>query len=328
MAARLAWLAHLKLTQLRCLAISVGINSSGTKTALTKRLETCLPTSIFATTRRAEDENLRGNDGKLVDKQDVISFDMGIKNLAYCRLRPTKKGKPTLLCDWQRLDVFQHGEETDTSLQSVKQQPAAAPYHPALYAVAANKILRPLILANPLANIVIERQRFRSMGGKGVLEWTIKVNVLEAMLYAVLEASKEQGLWKGVVRDVRPGHVSLYWLGQDSNGVNGGANGGRKGGQSKSGKKKETVKLVYDWLGQNNELKVAEEGVDPTLHDTVKQYKLSLKGKGRGRASNKLDDLADCVAQGMAVLKWDENRQTIWNEGEKALEKLENRWNI
>ena len=149
------------------------------------------------------------------------------------------------------------------------------------------------------------------MGGKGVLEWTLKVNMFEAMLYAVLETLKREGNWKGNVHDVRPGLVSTYWLGKVV------ANTARAGGKSMQ-KKKETISLVRDWVEEGGILDTKGMGAE-----TAEKYLCRLGKTRKLEDMKKLDDLADCVAQGMAVLKWEENRQMILREGESALSKLE-----
>ena len=304
MASRLAWLGSLKSTQLKALAVAIGANSSGTKAHLTTELRTRLANGIFPSV------SSRHNAAKA---KTIVSIDMGIKNLAYCRLNPsTSPGKKPRLVEWKRIDVF--NPTTPSDLEDDRHGNAGKDvYHPAIYASAAYNIITTLLQPNYETHILIERQRFRSMGGASVLEWTLKVNMFEAMLYAVLETLKKQGIWEGEVHDIRPGHVSLFWLGKGGDTLKGG-----KRSEKKLQKKKDTIALVGKWLEDSYSL-----GVEGVAKETATGYLERLKGERKSPRFQKLDDLADCVAQGMAVLKWEENQRMIWEEGENVLAKIE-----
>ena len=51
--------------------------------------------------------------------------------------------------------------------------------------IALNFIQTHILPQNP-THILIERQRFRSSSSPAILDWTIRVNTLEAMIYAIL----------------------------------------------------------------------------------------------------------------------------------------------
>lgn len=50
------------------------------------------------------------------------------------------------------------------------------------------------------------------------VEWTLRVNMFEAMLYAALKTLGEQGLWRGSVFPVAPAKVSKFWQGKGEEG--------------------------------------------------------------------------------------------------------------
>ena len=195
------WLKSLKSAQLKSLATSIGINNCGNKGALADALASNLRTSVFAHRhdQGREHDNLRGSmaQGDQAIKS-IISIDMGIKNLAYCRLHPTSKATIT---EWTRLDVSPNNTDGKDG------------YHPVRYAQQAYDLISKMVEQDPTVHFLIERQRFRSGGGSTVLEWTLKVNSLEAMLYAVLETLKREGKWMGNVQGVSPARVTAFWLG-------------------------------------------------------------------------------------------------------------------
>ena len=58
------------------------------------------------------------------------------------------------------------------------------------------------------------------------------------------------------------------------------------------------------------------------LKGHVENFGSKFISKGKGK-EKKLDDLADCLLQAMACLKWEQNRKLICENGEAALEELE-----
>ena len=258
---------------------------------------------------------------------------MGIRNLAYCRLlvpqlKPAAKSgdltgldKP-VVTEWTRIAVSQKSGVKSDAAQAIWKEN----FDPATYCQHAYDLVTTLLATQHPTHILIERQRFRSMGGSAVQEWTLRVNMFEAMIYAVLETLSKRGMWRGTVHAIAPAKVSKFWLG-DREEIEG---SGSKSAKAKTAK----VDLVGKWLegkggfeleGQATELGEAYlRKRRVTKRVVVKEPELS-EGKGKSDISveiGKLDDLADCLMQGMAWIQWERNRRMIMEEGLKALDVL------
>ena len=347
MASRLSWLAQLKGDQLRSLAAAIGINSSGTKPNLISALQTRLPRSVFgpeneAFTRRRPNPEERDLGLELQSKSSILSIDMGIRNLAYCRILPPSlddRGKipKPVVTDWTRNDI---STPSDTAKETNSGHLGAADFEPDIYAAHAYTLLAPLVKQMPPSHILIERQRFRSMGGVAVQEWTLRVNMFESMLYAVLETLKREGLWQGSVVGVSPARVVRHWISatamaapetdlHSSEMVKTKALrrpiesiSAKKTKKSSAKTKAMKQRVVGDWLEKEEMVELQGQAARSKTGYLKRLNK--LRGREGGVAFGKLDDLADCLLQGMAWLKWEENRRLIWEKGEAALVELEN----
>ncbi|MCJ1287051.1 hypothetical protein MMC26_006398 [Xylographa opegraphella] len=304
-----AWLATLKATQLKALATAIGLPSSGTKPVLTARLLASLPISKL----------YRRNGASTSSDQapHILSIDMGIRNLAYCQLvlpaswpaskQATRPALPMVEA-WNRTAIAPR--PVSVSSEALCGTQAKEPFDPATYAPYAHSLLSSLILSaapHPATTILIERQRFRSMGSSSVQEWTLRVNMFEAMLHAVLHTLRSHGIWAGDVYAVEPGRVQAFWLGdKDGRRVEKGPRKAKQG-------KEEKIRLVGRWV---------EEGGVVALKGLAEETGQSFVSKGRGGVGKK-DDLADCLVQGMAWVRWEENRRRIMSDGMGFLEELE-----
>lgn len=343
MASRLSWLASCTNAQLSILARAVGVNSSGTKPILTSQLLDHLPQGTLGPrkpSRDAPQEPCR-----------ILSIDMGIRNLAYCCLVLPHSGRQTepdigipIVQDWTRIVVSKEptkpkqdkdhvleravrGVERPGKVQASNPKEA---FDPATYSQYAYDLVTTLLRDLKPTHILIERQRFRSMGGSAVQEWTLRVNMFEAMIYAVLKTFSERGFWKGNVHPIAPSKVSNFWITSKQGAL-------KEGPGSKSTKTKTAkVELVAEWLrgGGRFELEGAAAQLGEaylrkkTRKDSkslVKQKKLSEpKAQVVGQDSmEKLDDLADCLLQGTAWIEWEKNRRLILAKGAEALAELE-----
>ena len=203
-------------------------------------------------------------------------------------------------------------------------------FDPATYSQHAYDLVTTLLKHQKPTQILVERQRFRSMGGSAVQEWTLRVNMFEAMIYAVLKTFSKSGFWEGDVHPIVPSKVSNFWImGKQAT--------SKEGPGSKSAKTKTAkIDLVTQWLEEGGRFQL--EGAAAQLGEAylgkktrkgkrsfVKQKTLSgSKAMSVAQDSvEKLDDLADCLLQGMAWIKWEENRRLIMAKGAEALTKFE-----
>ena len=312
MATHLNWLRTCKLKQLEAIARATGLNSSGTKPLLISHLQD----GLSQPQRRKSDYK-------------IISIDMGIRNLAYCHLalppswlHPQEDPKPETppppitptLTHWSRINV--------SSPLTTTPQPKES-FTPTTYAPHAHTFLTTHILPHNPTHILIERQRFRSMGGSAVQEWTLRVNMFEAMLYAVLHTWAAEGRWGGEVVPVLPSKVGRYWLLGDAGEDDGmKKKAGKRGNEGAERSKARKMGIVRDMV--RNGSGVVLEGQAEEMGGLVsgkaegKKKKKADKGQGLG----KFDDLADCLLQGLAWVKWEENKRLVWEMGKEALDLL------
>ncbi|KAL8979985.1 MAG: hypothetical protein Q9205_004811 [Flavoplaca limonia] len=341
MASRLDWLRTCKLKQLEAIARATGINSSGTKPVLISHIQEGLSQTHNNSPNVASDKSLQQKHQRNGEYK-IFSIDMGIRNLAYCQLvlppswlhpssdiskisTTTTPVTPTLR-HWSRIDV-----SSPSDRQSTKPRLKES-FTPAIYAPHAHTFLTTHILPHNPTHILIERQRFRSMGGSAVQEWTLRVNMFEAMLYAILQTYMAEGKWEGEVVPVLPSKVVKYWLDGGEDGV---VEGGVDLGDEKTVKKNEKGKrtslgtekskarkmgIVRDMVqnGSGIELQGQAREMGDLVMGKAEGKKRADKGKGLG----KFDDLADCLLQGLAWVKWEENKRLVLEKGMEVLDIL------
>lgn len=326
MASQLSWLSTCKLSQLKVIASATGINCSGTKPVLSARLLENLQHTRFAL-----DSTTRNGQPK---RHTIISIDMGIRNLAYCRLvlpssqLSSSNSAVPIVKDWARIAISKKSLPLEGDFPESKIIKEA--FDPPTYSQHAYSLIANTLLPLKPTQILIERQRFRSMGGSSVQEWTLRVNMFEAMLYAVLKTLSERGLWSGAVHPVAPGKVVKYWAPGTEDREAGEGKGAKKSAKMKTQK----VELVERWLKNGGVF-----GLEGQAKELGEAYLKKRKGgkmvviKQEKRPSEeervpvpaeigKLDDLADCLLQGMAWIRWEENRILFVSKGLKALEEL------
>ena len=325
MANNLLWLRTCKSAQLKAIATAIGINSSGTKSLLTSHLLQHLPQGYLN-----DDDKIRDGPAK---QHDIISIDMGIRNLAYCRLTFPKTPKPSwngdpIINEWARIEISKIANQSQ-DLEETKTKEA---FDPETYSQHAYNLVSSFLSSTPTqpTHILIERQRFRSMGGSAVQEWTLRVNMFEAMIYAVLKTLAAQGAWQGTVHPIAPAKVSKFWLG-DREGADEVEGKGSKSAKTKTAK----IQLVGRWLEERRAGSTRFE-LEGKAEETGRAYSGKRRGGGaKGRHVDgsskaftapqigKLDDLADCLLQGMAWIKWEQNRRLIMAKGINALDEMD-----
>ena len=165
---------------------------------------------------------------------------MGIKNLAFCEVDISYPAKNSLnatmeVLRWEKIDLGPATRDITSHLpepQEIKEGATDAeedldPYSVGVLSRTAYGLVKKTILSGAPDVILIEKQRWRSGGGSAVQQWTLRVNTLEGMLWAVLETfyterllaqQKEKAPKKKLydVFSVDPKRVGNYWLGQSA----------------------------------------------------------------------------------------------------------------
>lgn len=309
---------NLCLKELQRLSAQLGLNVGGNKTTLRAQI---LSLSLLTPPPQQQQQDSRG--------KRVLSIDMGIRNMAYCVLDlPAGARQRPIVRHWSRLAVPLYGtrlpaerssEETTataTGAGAEAEAPASATVPLPQFAAAAYALAHSLLSTHTPNHVLIEAQRWRSAGSHGVLQWTIRVNTLEAMLHAVLYALRLQGHgpdgW--TCESVDPGRVTRVWTVAEAGG------GGRvKPSVVKTFKKR----VVRQWLRERDVVDLADDrsggGGGGSVLDA---QELMLLSDGRCRAvkrngqpltaaDRKVDDLADCLMQAVTWLRWQQNRRSL-----------------
>ncbi|EXJ80177.1 hypothetical protein A1O1_08319 [Capronia coronata CBS 617.96] len=325
-----SWLAGLSLARLHRIAVSIGSPCSGTKAERVAGIQHAL--SGVETSRR---ENL-----------SLLSIDMGIRNLAFAHISAPRHvdkrllyGLPTLR-QWRQVAVSQASEveaidshlmapgesklEGASPVTHIRSRLGKESFEPIDYALHAYNLVTNLLRTYKPSHVLIERQRFRSGGRAAVPEWTIRVGVFEGMLYAVLRTLVEEGKVQVQVEPMQPTFVNRYWLES------------REAAKSapvktpavrRSGRDVKRAKI--DRVGQMlvDDEKPPAIRLDEDLRPFTSEF-VSIWQKDRKRnvlATNmngisKLDDLADCLLQGLAWIDWQNARRRIHVLGPDGVE--------
>jgi cruciform cutting endonuclease 1 len=250
---------------------------------------------------------------------------MGIRNLAYCILDipAASSKKPPSIRAWHRLAVSTVPEVLNVKADDgVEVAPVKEVYNPATLSAAAYALLKKKLLLEEPTHILIERQRFRSMGSPSILEWTVRVNMFESILYAVLCTLKGEGIWNGEVHAIAPGKVGPFWVEEETAGV--GRTKMRKSLSAKIRNKGAKIDLVRSWLEGAQMVALGNEDVEGVARRYREKWDRIPGVRKQGAESGqekmgKLDDLADCLLQGMAWLQWEENRRLALKHGVEGL---------
>ncbi|KAH8195368.1 hypothetical protein TruAng_010475 [Truncatella angustata] len=309
----------LKLAELKTLATLCGVSSSGTKASLAQRLQSSV-------------SGVTVENGMPASEQRILSVDMGIRNLAVSFLTTSSKFKsdglgprtPPLgvtVNSWNRVDLTRLMGDVQTDEDA---------WSPDVMSDMTLDLVQNLFLSTEKSptHILIERQRFRSGGGSAVQEWTLRVNTLEAMIYSTLKTMKSCGHWKGKIIPIVPKRVGPFWVESttESEGILDHDKKTSKSKNSKARHKKEKIDLVGKWLIQGEIKPVGQADI------MAKSYLQRWQGKRTKKSIKdensdvdrlqKLDDLADCLLQGLAWIKWQDNQRILISGGPAAL--LEN----
>ena len=345
-------LSTLKLVPLKLIAVRCGINSTGTKAVLRWRLESGL--------RQVGQDDSGDDGGRGGAKNDIapvrariLSIDMGIRNLAYCVIdvpsvmsssaeSEDDHHKLVPIQAWRRIAITSTTTTNDTNQTTKSKSMIKESFEPSIFADHAYNFLVDLLRTHSPTQVLIERQRYRSMGSSTVLEWTVRVNMFEGMLYAVLRTLSQQSEWSGHVEGVSPAKVSAFWLPTSHSRAS-------PRTKVKNGNKAAKVDLVKNWLANKDVVafvtpdarrmanaflsraqakgkakKEKESGRrktsggkslltnhDEPQHGLARQVKNDRHVNDNEDSVRKLDDLADCILQGIAWLRWEENKRKL-----------------
>jgi cruciform cutting endonuclease 1 len=307
------WLSKLKLHQLRRVAIATGTPCSGTKPVIIQGINAAVSNSLP------------------LSKASIVSIDMGLKNLAIAHLVPnySENGTSKVLqginvSAWRNISIVDPIESPgdpdapgskppiDRITRLVKKPVASEAYHPANYAQKASAFVTDIIDRYRPTHILIERQRFRSGGQAAVQEWSIRVGVFEAMIYAALQTLKDRAIFESHVSPILPASVNRFWLESAmpsepvSRTVPARVSSGRE-------VKLQNIQLVKQILVAGK-----SHGIDLTFGDAALEAKAVLlmtpeERKAHGAASSvlKVDDLSDSLLQGLAWIQWQRHRSHL-----------------
>lgn len=222
----------------------------------------------------------------------VLSVDMGVRNLALCQFQIPKTGSRIEISNWTRLDIEKEFRPASwpESLSSFDPERLAQ----ITYDLVQSKFLN--ASTKPLPDVVlIERQRFRSGSSAAILEWTVRVNMLENMLHAILYANSQQdSITKFSIYGVQPKRVLTYWrqeVDQDRIQV----------ADRSDSNYKETKELKTQIA--TSVIKNSDRFNFSPASSVARDQLLGGKGKN--------DDIADAFLQGMAWTEWQKNRKTL-----------------
>lgn len=309
----------LKLTELRTLATACGLGKSGTKDVLLERL-----TSAIETHRSLSVP---------IHKQRVLSIDLGVRNLAVALLTPEKADPPlprgrrktskavewrvpprAKIVGWHRTPLVGKVEFVD------EKDPDT--WGPAAMSEMALKLVRDQILQMKPTVVLLERQRFRSGGGAAVQEWTLRVNTLEAMIWACLKTFQDQKIWNGEIYSICPTRVATFWVERPDEEIETPETGKKL--SRKTFIKKAKIDVAGNWLLSRDVFGPTRRGdvfhlINGFMNRWQKVKKTEDDSVPDTISIDKLDDLADSLLQCMAWIKWEQNKDSIADGGAMAL---------
>jgi cruciform cutting endonuclease 1 len=327
-------LSALKAKSLQHLAFLTGVPSTGTKSHMLEQLHGTL-------------EQARMPNGKT----RILSVDMGIRNLAYCVIDVPAHRHATdsrlHVQSWKRLDLLEKmrpavviplsesaPEDADGKPDVVAKTILKNSFTPSIMSKVALQIAQEFLAHKP-DTLLIERQRFRSGGGSAIQEWTIRVNTLESMLWACFETLKHSQtrideITFPAVHEVAPKRVSGFWTASrdaqlpsadlfDANYSPPELKAAGSKAKAAGTGKKEKIAVLRSWLDGSGGVSL---DFSPETQATAAAFATGLKRRKSKddevtgadmvlERETKLDDLADCVLQGAAWVRWEENRRAI-----------------
>jgi cruciform cutting endonuclease 1 len=229
---------------LQALLTRIGSASSGIKTTLQERFRRDFQIPLLFNRTSVVDQYTAPPGAKKTLR--IMSVDMGIKNLAFCDARVSYPEKGSLntsmkIIRWEKVNLVPdtvnapaHNLPSDPKTNEpdtmgLDEDEDVDPYSLDVLSTTAYRLVKRSLLHGAPDIILIEKQRWRSGGGSAILQWTIRVNTFEGMLWAVLrtlllEAHSRYPEKKDLgnkdrryeVFGVDPKRVGYYWLGQNA----------------------------------------------------------------------------------------------------------------
>ena len=325
--ARIVSLQDVKLLKdLRLIAFKCGLRSELTKTSLLSQLQR------HARERGPPSQHVR-----------VLSIDMGIKNFSYALLAVPSQADHAerrlpvpAVHAWQNvaLQMSSPGHHVDADA-TTHEGDTAADYSNQAMAMTASHIVNEHLLPLKPTHILIENQRSRSASSASVFEWTLRVNKLEAMLFAILTEKRLQGRWNGQIVSMMPRRIASFCTKdfvneydravakEDSTDVGryaevveslrrAEASSKRKGSKEIKKHKIDMVGSMLE-LGDRLDFPAAEtrEKAEAFLRQWINAKAGRKKRSSEDEKTIKLDDLADSLLQALTWLKWESNRDIL-----------------
>lgn len=301
------------IPRLQALLAAVGAGKAGVKAELWTRLQEAARTPLLPPASASGNGRTR-----------LLSVDMGIRNLAYCLVEvqsgasggQSRLSAPTnvRVLRWKKVALLpaappKSASSTIPTRQETTTEPSAA-YHPANLSVVATDLITSTFLPLAPHTILLERQRFRTGGASAVQEWTLRVNMLESMLWAALRMLAHRhdaggdvgGAGNAAVHGVLPARVAAAFPLDDKR-------------AAPVDNKRAKVALVRSWLTEASRppnicLSVTDSDGARDARDAFLSREAGVRLQG-----GKLDDLADCLLQAVAWIYWDANRRLLREQG-------------
>lgn len=219
------------IKQLQAVLTRIGSATSGKKDVLVTRLRHDMQRPRLSTS------------GGPIKRTRILSIDMGIRNLAYCVVDVTRKdlkistnvtSKPKFnmnVSAWRRLDVGEENPRIASYTSPIVNEFAEDneeredPYTPSALSKTAHSLVARTLLPYKPDIILIERQRWRSASSAAIQQWTVRVNTLEGMLWAILTAFRDETsfsrnpaqetMYDYRIFGVDPKRVGNFWITQE-----------------------------------------------------------------------------------------------------------------
>jgi cruciform cutting endonuclease 1 len=321
MPSTLSWLHKLKLNQLRRVAIAIGTPCSGTKQVIVQGINAAVSNTL-------RDES-----------PSIVTIDMGLKNLAITHLIPDcsdsgsyKDLKAIDVSAWKNMSIIDRvqwprdhpnapaiGQSVDRMTKRIKRAGISEAYHPATYAERASAFVTGILDIYHPTHILIERQRFRSGGQAAVQDWSIRVGVFEAMIYATLQTLKDRAIFETCILPILPTSVNRFWLepAEPSGQVQRKVSAKHSSSRDVKLQKIDLVKqILAAGDSHGTELSFGDAALEAKgLFEMTPQER---KTQGALSSTLKSDDLSDSLLQGLAWVQWQKHRSHLRESDSEA----------